>query len=219
MIRCSICDGPTRSRAGICTQNRACRTAYQAAYRTSPPLGRSTGTVMGNEAVHRDDGVTEILIKSKKHGDRIALVDTEDWERVSACTWSLRRSNRTFYAFTRARDATGAITTLPLHRVITGRNYVDHANGDGLDNRRSNLRPATQLQNAKNLRRAVNNSSGYTGVFLDKRAGNWRACVWSDRKRHYVPGRFASAAAAAVERDALALRLHGEFVSLALGGE
>jgi hypothetical protein len=179
--------------------------------------GRPVGDRKGNRVVHRDDGVTEILIVSKAHGDHVALVDTPDWERcrLGACTWSLRRSrDYGFYVETTAWLADGSKGKLGLHTVLTGRLPTDHRNGDGLDNRRCNLRPCTQAQNAKNLRRARNNTSGFTGVFFDRARGNWRACVCSDNKRRYVPGRFATAAEAAVARDVLARELHGDFARM-----
>lgn len=54
-------------------------------------------------------------------------------------------------------------------------NVIDHINGIRSDNRLCNLREATQQQNCMNRRKNVNNTSGYTGVVLDKRTGNWNA--------------------------------------------
>jgi hypothetical protein len=57
---------------------------------------------------------------------------------------------------------------------------VDHINGNKADNRWSNLRPATNTVNGRNMKKARNNTSGVTGVFLDR--GKWRAQIKIDGK-------------------------------------
>lgn len=56
-------------------------------------------------------------------------------------------------------------------------NVIDHINGNGSDNRISNLREATVSENAHNMRRNKNNTSGYKGVCFDKVNGKWMAYV------------------------------------------
>lgn len=89
---------------------------------------------------------------------------------------------------------------------------VDHRNGNGLDNRRSNLRLATQAQNMSNRGRPTNNTSGYKGVSAG-RLGGWRAYITSRGKRLDI-GTFASKEEAAEAYNAKALELHGEFARL-----
>lgn len=50
---------------------------------------------------------------------------------------------------------------------------VDHINGKGEDNRIENLRLVSAAQNQKNMKRDVRNTSGVTGVYLDKITGKW----------------------------------------------
>lgn len=58
---------------------------------------------------------------------------------------------------------------------------IDHINGDGLDNRPSNLRLATNQQNGRNRQGAHRNSkSGILGVYEIKQTGRWRARIWVD---------------------------------------
>lgn len=58
---------------------------------------------------------------------------------------------------------------------------VDHRNGDRTDNRWANLRSASRAENNQNRARQSNNTSGYAGVFLDKRCGKWRAKITVNR--------------------------------------
>ena len=64
-----------------------------------------------------------------------------------------------------------------MHRVILNAPpgvEVDHINGNGLDNRRSNLRLATRAQGQANRGRFKSNKSGYKGVHFDKQLGKWK---------------------------------------------
>lgn len=55
--------------------------------------------------------------------------------------------------------------------------YIDHKDGDSLNNRIENLRPATQSQNMGNSRMKSSNTSGYKGVTFRKDTGKWQAAV------------------------------------------
>ena len=54
---------------------------------------------------------------------------------------------------------------------------LDHINGDPHDNRIANLRECCHAENHQNRGRAVNNSSGFTGVSWHKRCSKWRANI------------------------------------------
>jgi hypothetical protein len=93
--------------------------------------------------------------------------------------------------------------------------FVDHVNGDILDNRRSNLRVATKHQNLLNRRGARNSSSKYAGVAFDLSRERWMAYINFDHRRYYL-GRYESEIEAAWMYDQWALELHGDFVRLNL---
>jgi hypothetical protein len=109
--------------------------------------------------------------------------------------------------FRRADRSSGFIY---LHTFLTGWPLVDHANGNGLDNRRSNLRLATGTQNNANRRLASNSTSGFKGVNLYKRTGRWRAHIAIHRQQKHL-GYFRTAEEAARAYDIAALALFGEF--------
>lgn len=89
---------------------------------------------------------------------------------------------------------------------------VDHADNDGLNNRRSNLRPATRSQNLAN--RPKHRGRGrFKGVYWDKSRGLWQAMTRANGKNLHL-GRFADEIDAARAYNAAALRIWGEFARL-----
>jgi hypothetical protein len=104
-----------------------------------------------------------------------------------------------------------------LHREIMNNPdglLVDHANGDGLDNRRTNLRLATHSQNQFNKRKTKSKtSSRFIGVYFEKRKNRWMARIHYHGKRIWL-GSFKSEFDAAKAYDAAAKKYHGEFARL-----
>lgn len=93
---------------------------------------------------------------------REAIIDVADIPLVAPHTWTVMHVGRTSYA---RRCVKGR--TILLHRVIFGAApsvRVDHKDGDGLNCRRSNLRPATYAQNNRNTRLRCDNKAGFKGV-------------------------------------------------------
>jgi len=87
---------------------------------------------------------------------------------------------------------------------MTGRfpvEEVDHQNGNGRDNRWTNLREVTRLENNKNRRRYSNNKSGQTGVCWAKREKRWRVSI-SVSKQPIILGYFISKEKAIAVRKA-----------------
>jgi hypothetical protein len=89
---------------------------------------------------------------------------------------------------------------------------VDHMDMDGLNNRWSNLRPATKEQNAANTRATRNNRTGFKGVSPSPN-GKYRATIHVDGKQRWL-GTYATAeeahtayAQAAVAKSGLYARL------------
>ena len=106
-----------------------------------------------------------------------------------------------------------------MHRVILsleqGDSAVDHKNGDGLDNRKTNLRLATPSQNNMNKLGRRGSTSKYKGVSLcGGGSKKWRA-----RIKHDSLGRFENEVEAALAYDEKAQQIFGEFAKLNFGKE
>jgi hypothetical protein len=124
-------------------------------------------------------------IVSPKHGTFLVQVDDGDLERVLASgPWnvSCRRTNK---YVARSRWVNGRCATERLHNFLLNVRGVDHINGDGLDNRRENLRRATAAENGQNRRPNRSNTSGIRGVSFVKKTGRWHARLHiNGRDRH-----------------------------------
>lgn len=140
------------------------------------------------------------------------LIDEEDFPLVGVFRWNSLPSATAgrFYAVRNKRADHGKQRRVFMHRVIHGAKdslRVDHRNGDGLDNRRDNLRDATPRQNIQNQRRAVG-ISRFKGV---ARAGTyWRARIRVDGKLIQL-GCHRTEEAAAKAYDKAASEHFGEF--------
>jgi len=145
-----------------------------------------------------------------------AVVDAEDYERVSRYKWCLSRSGNQLYAQRRCRGK-----TIRMHQFIMrppkGK-VVDHIDGNGLNNRRCNLRICTPQQNSWNhkRRKQPGASSRFIGVYpYKKRPGKWYVKIKCGDERVNL-GPFDSEIEAALARDRKARELFGEYASLNL---
>lgn len=88
--------------------------------------------------------------------------------------------------------------------------YVDHKDGDKLNNREMNLRVATNGQNIANSRSRKGASSSYLGVHWHKQNMNWVVAITKDYQQVHL-GSFWDEVEAAHAYDAAARAIHGEF--------
>lgn len=141
-----------------------------------------------------------------------AIIDLTDVPLVAAKNWCAVVCRRSVYA-QRGHVVAGKWTTIALHRAILGSDqslHIDHINGDGLDNRRANLRFASPKENSWNQRLPVNNSSGFKGVSWYARARKWTAQIRVDGK-HKCLGYFREAEAAHAAYCQAAEKYFGEY--------
>lgn len=135
-------------------------------------------------------------------GKKFTKVDNEDFEKLKLICWTLRG------------DAMYAMNTRAgsMHRYILeieDGKVVDHINGDGLDNRKSNLRICEHVNNMWNTK-PQSGTSKYKGVCLDKKRNKWLAQITFNNINTLL-GSFESEEEAAKVYDAKSVSLRGEY--------
>lgn len=140
-----------------------------------------------------------------------AWVDDQDFEQVNAFIWHAFFDGYNWYALTNVKKPNGRYGTLGMHRFIfKSSGKVDHRDGNGLNNCRSNLRKATTSENQINTRKRRNCTSRFKGVCWRKDAGKWQAQIGRrDIKRSL--GVFDNELDAAHAYDLAAKQFYGTF--------
>ena len=112
---------------------------------------------------------------------KVALVDAEDFERLNQFKWYAHKSRKMFYAERNSLSINGKWKTIKMHRILLpsdDKMKIDHHNGDGLDNRKENLRICTNQQNSSNRRHPhKNNKLGIKGVSWRKDQKKFQSAI------------------------------------------
>ena len=159
--------------------------------------------------------------KIKLNKGLVALVDDEDYEKVSRFTWCahLEGNRKQPYAVTSILQENGRYKQFRMHRMVMEvydpKIIVDHKNGNTLDNRRKNLRLASFADNSRNQTKLVStNTSGFRGVSYYKVRSHlknpWGARIKKDGILRHL-GYFEKSEDAAKAFDIMAKKLFKGF--------
>lgn len=142
---------------------------------------------------------------------KYTIVDLIDYERLAQKKWYYNKG----YAVRNIYHEGKSLGLVYMHReILLPGSYqeVDHIDGNGLNNLRKNLRPATRKENSRNrIKLNSNNTSGYRGVY--ERYGKWIAQISINNEMHHI-GTFNDKAEAAAAYNEVAKKHYGEFASL-----
>jgi hypothetical protein len=147
-----------------------------------------------------------------------ALVDDKDFGWLNKWKWHVSVRPHTRYAVrrTKGQERLTDGTAIKMHQQILGigkSEKTDHINGNGLDNRRSNLRICSSKQNAMNRDALKTGTSEFKGVHWHKRDKKWYTRIGIDGRRISL-GYHDSAIAAAKAYDEKARELFGKYARL-----
>lgn len=146
---------------------------------------------------------------------KVALIDDEDLEIIEGYKWYCRKTHHNYYAVAH-KYIERKRTSIQMHREIlkcTFKEYqVDHIDGNGLNNCKSNLRIVTPQQNSFN-RKYTFGTSMYKGVSWNKRDDFWQATIKYNGKSKML-GYFKDEMDAAKAYNEAAKELFGEFAAL-----
>ena len=133
--------------------------------------------------------------------------------------WYYHKNKRTGYAESN-EVIDGHSRTIKMHRLVAickglkiDGKQVDHFDTNGLNNQRTNVRLATNLQNSRNQRRAKNNTSGYKGVYWNRTHGKWQVSISVSGHRTHL-GLFDDLVKAAQAYNVAATKYFVEFAYL-----
>jgi hypothetical protein len=144
---------------------------------------------------------------------KVTVVDSEDYDWLSKWKWCSHKTRGRYYAH-RGVWNNGRVVSWQMHRIILGfstydGNIGDHKNRNSLDNRKDNLRQASNSLNAINCKLSRRNTTGYRGVTWHKRDHIWWSQIRIDTKIHYL-GSYQNPEEAAVSFDRAAVRYRGK---------
>lgn len=161
--------------------------------------------------------------RNSKHETHYAYVDDEDYELVSKYTWSLwfpKTSKNSKYAVTSIRMPNKKYRQIRMHRMILGEDSsrIDHIDGNGLNNCKSNLRLCNTGQNRMNAKKHKNCTSIYKGVCFkpkNNKTNPWEVSIGVNKRRIHL-GQYPTEEEAALVYNDAAVKYFGEFARVNL---
>lgn len=161
-----------------------------------------------------------IQLFNKRFGTKDVLFDDSDYELISKYKWYLVHEKGNLYVRAYFKDGE-KYKCKRMHRLVMGvdgidKPHIDHKNGNGLDNRKINLRKATIAENTRNVGINSRNTTGYKGVSfytVGNHSGEYVVRIRCNGKK-YFGGYFKTPIDAAIKYNELAKKYHGEFAYL-----
>ena len=148
---------------------------------------------------------------------KVALVDDEDYDYLMKWKWHAVKYSNNFYAARTQKICEGKKTAILMHRVIINNKntkmHTDHINGNGLDNRKINLRICTHSQNLMNRGASINNKIRYKGVSYIEKINKFRVQIMVNKKNTTI-GYYINPIDAARAYNEAAIKFHQEFANL-----
>jgi len=164
------------------------------------------GKLTGNRYFERDGYMVGLTSKGTEF-----FFDKEDLDVVQHFTWRVNQG------YVKTHDTSNGHQTIQLHRMILklddSKIFVDHINGNPLDNRKSNLRICNRQENSRNRGAQKDNKSGYKGVSWHKQHLKWYASIVVNQK-HIFLGLFHDKSEASKAYNEAAIKYFGEFAKL-----
>ena len=153
-----------------------------------------------------------LMKKIKLTQGKYALIDDKDFDNLSTMSWQVHKLGNNYYAY-HCSNIKGKTKNIKMHRYLL--NYptgmdIDHINGNGLDNRRENLRICTRSENLRNSKLRNNNTSGYKGVSWSKMRKKWIVQIRFDNKSKCL-GFYSDKIRAAHIYDLVSLDYYGDY--------
>jgi hypothetical protein len=137
---------------------------------------------------------------------QFAIVDQGDLVKVAGINWTALKKGKVWYA-----RGSFEGRKVYMHRLLLeGVALVDHIDGNGLNNRKANLRPSCKQRNGLNHHGHRDNKSGYVGVSFDKSRNRYEAYISVDGTKVAI-GRYSTAIEAALAYDRVQTEWAGEF--------
>lgn len=137
---------------------------------------------------------------------KVALVDDEDFDWVNQFKWYACKGRRRFYGRRTRAKAEGGGKQLLHHFICPKWKFIDHKNGNGLDNQKENLRASSTAQNLRAYcLKAVGRTSRFRGVSWGRRDEKWAAGIRVSPKKVFL-GYFDKEEDAAKAFDRAAIR-------------
>lgn len=149
---------------------------------------------------------------------QVAIIDDADFPFISRFKWCAHKRRKGYVAVRNIKIPGKGWRPINMSRFLlnpSDNSFVDHINGNGLDNRRANLRFATPAQNQYNRAKNKNSASRFKGVRRDGK-GHWMAAITYKRKAIHL-GTFSTEKTAAHAYDVGAKILFREYARFNMG--